>query len=73
MRLALNGREQENNYPYIMKKEVLGLLLLTIVVILWVSSSVVIQSLFTTVGYYKPYFLTYASTSMFSVYLVSLP
>lgn len=50
----------------------LGFLLLTVVVILWIASSTAIQLLFVEVHYFKPFFLTWFSTSMFSFYFLSL-
>lgn len=50
----------------------LGFILLLAVVVLWVASSTIIQVLFVEVEYFKPFFLTWFSTSMFSFYLLSL-
>eukprot|EP00742_Colponemidia_sp_Colp-10_P002484 GILJ01002648.1.p1 GENE.GILJ01002648.1~~GILJ01002648.1.p1 ORF type:complete len:439 (-),score=56.64 GILJ01002648.1:109-1425(-) len=48
----------------------LGLLLLACVVCLWVSASTVIQTIFDEVSFKKPFFVTYTSTSLFSIYLL---
>ena len=56
----------------VFQKKALGFLLLLAVVILWVTSSTIIQLLFVEVEYFKPFFLTWFSTSMFSFYLLSL-
>lgn len=50
-----------------------GFLLLLTVVCLWVAGSSAIQLLFTRRDFQKPYFVTYLSTSMFSLYLATLP
>ena len=52
-----------------MKNPVLGAVYLTLVVIIWVASSTIIQEVFHT--YPKPYALTYITTSLFSIYLLS--
>jgi solute carrier family 35 protein F5 len=53
-------------------KKLFGLMLLLLVVCLWVASSTAIQLVFTD-GFNKPFFLTYLSTSMFSLYLLTVP
>mmetsp|Transcript_19967 Transcript_19967/g.36982 ORF Transcript_19967/g.36982 Transcript_19967/m.36982 type:complete len:348 (+) Transcript_19967:5489-6532(+) len=50
-----------------------GFSLLFLVVCLWVGSSCSIQLLFTEGNFQKPFFLTYFSTSMFTLYLLLLP
>lgn len=47
-----------------------GLLLLLIVVFLWTASNFLTNALLTTGGYDKPFFVTYANTSSFALYLV---
>ncbi|SPO31204.1 uncharacterized protein UTRI_05996_B [Ustilago trichophora] len=47
-----------------------GLLLLLIVVVLWTASNFLTNALLTTGGYDKPFFVTYANTSSFALYLV---
>ncbi|SNX86713.1 uncharacterized protein MEPE_05422 [Melanopsichium pennsylvanicum] len=47
-----------------------GLLLLLIVVILWTASNFLTNALLTTGGYDKPFFVTYANTSSFALYLI---
>ncbi|KAG5365524.1 putative vacuolar membrane protein [Yarrowia sp. C11] len=47
-----------------------GLILLGLVVLLWVASGFLVNSIFSTGEYPKPYFLTYMNTAVFSVYLV---
>lgn len=54
-------------------QKVLGFTLLLSVVVIWVASSMMIQAIFTRVDFFKPFFLTYFSTSMFSIYLLSYP
>ncbi|EGG13288.1 hypothetical protein DFA_11049 [Cavenderia fasciculata] len=51
------------------KRHIIGTICVLIVVFLWVSSSIVIQIIFTDGGFEKPFFLTYYSTSIFSFYL----
>jgi solute carrier family 35 protein F5 len=48
-----------------------GLFLLLLVVLLWVISGVLIQEIFTNFKFSSPFFLTYFSTSLFTMYLVS--
>ncbi len=52
------------------KSYVQGLLLLLIVVVLWTASNFLTNALLTTGGYDKPFFVTYANTSSFALYLV---
>lgn len=47
-----------------------GLILLGLVVLLWVASGFLVNSIFSTGEYAKPYFLTYMNTAVFSVYLI---
>ncbi|PWY99249.1 hypothetical protein BCV70DRAFT_200830 [Testicularia cyperi] len=47
-----------------------GLLLLLIVVVLWTASNFLTNALLTTGGYDKPFFVTYANTSSFALYLI---
>lgn len=47
-----------------------GLLLLLIVVFLWTASNFLTNALLTTGGYDKPFFVTYANTSSFALYLL---
>lgn len=54
-------------------QKLFGFILLLLVICLWVASSTAIQLLFTSGGFQKPYFLTYFSTSMFTLYLLTLP
>lgn len=54
------------------KRKILGVLLLLAVVVIWVASSTAIQALFNSSNYFKPYFLTYFSTGMFTFYLAKL-
>jgi drug/metabolite transporter (DMT)-like permease len=46
-----------------------GLCCLAAVVIIWVTSSEVIQFIFDNIDFSKPFFLTFYSTSLFSLYL----
>lgn len=48
---------------------VLGICLLLAVVFLWVGSSTLIQEIFVDLDFREPFFLTYYSTSLFSLYL----
>ncbi|KAK9470146.1 uncharacterized protein V1510DRAFT_370869 [Dipodascopsis tothii] len=48
----------------------LGLLCLTTVVVLWVASSFLVNSIFESGEYRKPYMVTYLNTATFSLYLV---
>ena len=56
-----------------MRNKLIGFGLLLSVVVLWVGSSTAIQKIFKEIDFYKPYFLTYFSTSWFSLYLVTIP
>jgi len=47
-----------------------GLLLLFVVVVIWVSSSELVQWIFHAEDFSKPFFLTYIATSTFSLHLV---
>lgn len=51
------------------KRHFLGIVLILLVVLLWVGSSNLIQHIFTGGGFGKPFFTTYFSTSMFTLYL----
>ncbi|GJD11084.1 Uncharacterized vacuolar membrane protein [Galdieria sulphuraria] len=53
-------------------RSALGIVLLLLVAVLWVSSSFLIQYIFGKVNYDKPLFLTYISTSFFSLYLIPI-
>ena len=46
-----------------------GLACLAAVVVIWVTSSEVIQYIFDNIDFSKPFFLTFYSTSLFSLYL----
>lgn len=52
------------------QKWVLGLINLSSVVIFWVLSSFLVNDLFETDIYRKPFFITYINTSCFSLYLI---
>ncbi|KAK9448375.1 uncharacterized protein V1518DRAFT_385180 [Limtongia smithiae] len=58
---AVGGRKRKWN---------LGLVFLLLVVLLWVSSSFMVNSIFESDIYRKPYLVTYLSTATFSLYLV---
>lgn len=49
-----------------------GFILLGLVVILWVGSSTLIQTIFEETNFNKPFFLTYFSTSLFSLYFIDI-
>jgi len=51
------------------RRYALGVVLLLLVVVLWVGSSVLIQSIFVDSDFRQPLFLTYYSTSLFTLYL----
>ncbi|TPX34555.1 hypothetical protein SmJEL517_g02796 [Synchytrium microbalum] len=50
-------------------KSVYGLFLILVIVVLWTSSSFVTQHIYES-GFAKPYFLTYANTASFALYLI---
>ncbi|KAL0220657.1 hypothetical protein RCL1_000511 [Eukaryota sp. TZLM3-RCL] len=50
-----------------------GIILLILVVVIWVTSSNVLQFLFQDSDFPKPLFTTWASTSLFSIYLLINP
>lgn len=50
----------------------IGFILLGIVVVLWVGSSTLIQTIFEDTDFSKPFFLTYFSTSLFSLYFIDI-
>ncbi|CAN3360758.1 thiamine-repressible mitochondrial transport protein Thi74p [Diutina catenulata] len=52
------------------QKWVLGLFNLSLVVVLWVASSFLVNALADDQGYRKPFFLTYINTSLFTLYLL---
>mmetsp|Transcript_1461 Transcript_1461/g.3263 ORF Transcript_1461/g.3263 Transcript_1461/m.3263 type:complete len:409 (-) Transcript_1461:53-1279(-) len=51
-------------------KRLYGLVCLAAVIVIWVSSSELIQFIFDSVDFERPLFLTFYSTSLFSVYLL---
>lgn len=53
-------------------KKVLGISLILMVVFIWVGSSEAIQAIFQNLSFDKPMFLTYFSTTLFSLYLFGL-
>lgn len=55
-----------------MLKTLVGFILLGIVVILWVGSSTLIQMILTGENFNKPFFLTYFSTSNFTLYFIDV-
>lgn len=48
----------------------LGLILLAVVVLLWVASGFLINDIFESGEYRKPYFVTYLNTGTFTIYLL---
>ena len=56
------------------KSKVKGCLFLTMVIIIWVGSAELIQIIFRSSGtdFNQPLFLTYYSTSFFTIYLIPL-
>ena len=54
-------------------KQLAGVLLILLVVVLWTGSSVAIQLVFETHRFSKPFFLTYASACLLTVYLPFYP
>jgi solute carrier family 35, member F5 len=55
-----------------MMKNVIGFSLLAAVVVLWVGSSTLIQTIFEEIDFNKPFFLTYFATSLFSLYFIDI-
>jgi solute carrier family 35 protein F5 len=55
------------------RRRFLGVLLILMVVLLWTASSVAVQLVFESARYRKPFFLTYLSTSLLTVYLPWYP
>jgi solute carrier family 35 protein F5 len=55
------------------RQRVLGMLLILFVVCLWTTSSVVVQLVFETGHFRKPFFLTYLNTCLLSLYLPFYP
>ena len=55
-----------------MMETLMGFILLGIVVILWVGSSTLIQTILEDSNFNKPFFLTYFSTSNFSWYFIDI-
>lgn len=49
----------------------MGVILVILVAIIWVISAVAIQNIFEESNYNKPYFLTYFSTSLFTLYFIN--
>ena len=54
-------------------QRLLGILLILLVVVLWTASSIVVQLVFETEHFRKPFFLTYFSSSLLVVYLLFYP
>ncbi|KAK9373298.1 uncharacterized protein V1513DRAFT_382888 [Lipomyces chichibuensis] len=67
-----NGLDTENSKQMSQnrRKWRLGLCLLLVVVFLWVISSFMVNSIFETEIYRKPYLVTYLCTASFSLYLI---
>lgn len=55
-----------------MLRSVAGFILLGFNVVLWVGSSTLIQTILTNENFNKPFFLTYFSTSIFTLYFVDV-
>jgi len=51
-------------------KRLEGLACLAAVVVIWVTSSELIQHILDDLSFYKPFFLTFYNTSLFSIYLI---
>ncbi|KYQ99968.1 hypothetical protein DLAC_03557 [Tieghemostelium lacteum] len=51
------------------RKHIIGFICILVVVFLWVFSGIITQVIFTEEDFNKPFFLTYFSTSIFSLYL----
>ena len=60
-----NDPEQEHRMQH-----AAGMACLAAVVVIWVTSSEAIQFIFDNIEFSKPFFLTFYSTSLFSVYLL---
>ncbi|KAG2373804.1 hypothetical protein C9374_011689 [Naegleria lovaniensis] len=62
-----------NNKTILMKslfRKLIGMICIVAVVILWVLGGVVIQFIYGNMSYDKPFFVTYVSTNLFSIYLL---
>lgn len=69
----LYERWSNANLAYIQERaarKTLGILLLSVVIVLWVSSSFLTYAIFSDDSYSKPYFVTYLNTSVFCFYLL---
>lgn len=55
--------------PVAPRNHVYGLVLIGLVAVIWVASAELIQFIFGASSFSKPFFLTYLSTSLFSLYL----
>lgn len=55
--------------PVAPRKHAFGLALIGVVAVIWVGSAELIQFIFGASSFSKPFFLTYLSTSLFSVYM----
>lgn len=51
-------------------RHIIGISLLMVVVLLWVSSSVITQKIFVGLSFTAPFFLTYFNTALFTLYLL---
>lgn len=67
------NREGDTNFFYPQDRSTrkkLGILLLSVVIVLWVSSNFLTYAIFSDDSYSKPYFVTYINTSVFLFYLI---
>lgn len=69
------GIRNETSYEGMLTKSqrlILGLIVLLLVDIIWVSSSEITEYIYNNEKYNKPFFTTYFKTSMFTIYLLGL-
>ncbi|KAK9238013.1 hypothetical protein V1525DRAFT_342475 [Lipomyces kononenkoae] len=67
---GLDGDDGKQTMAHKRRKWRLGLFFLLVVVFLWVISSFMVNSIFETNIYRKPYLVTYLCTASFSLYLI---
>ncbi|KAH0602656.1 uncharacterized protein H6S33_008306 [Morchella sextelata] len=68
--MAINIRRMKQAHIDRSTRKRLGILLLSVVIVLWVSSSFLTYAIFSDDSYTKPYFVTYLNTSVFCFYLM---
>lgn len=65
-----SGLVEETPPQFKFKRHTLGIILLLVVVILWVSGNFLTWTLFSDETYSKPYLVSYVNSVLFSVYLI---